>query len=616
MTEGGGGGGPELSIPEQESSRATERWVTPTQAIINSPDGSRAININPIFRDVLTKEGQRIGQVLEVTVPVNAGDQLASLDFRFKKDQQGDLQVLPGGWGSWSSSTAGETDKLIGMRTYDKSLGGKTTPFIEPGTGGEEIPKTEGRSYGWLGFRNLDPRDGESKENLVLGEIPSFDGIGGIRYRQEGDNIIVTVAKKLEGVTSQRPVTFRIFLGHAKPERQETALGKPKIMNQYADLMVVFSKELLKLVGNVPLMKDRAIGFSWAAYGPGITQKIIEEEIKARKGIDDTYTIDDGWEEASGSFRIDVRKFPNLAGLTQKMKEAGMKPGIWVCPFRVAGEGKGLPKEWFMKDEKGNPREIKLPNPVVGFLEKHIAKTRALDISIPEVRAYLADRFLDLAKMGFEVFKADYLSVPFTGQLQNKDKTSVEYYRQTFEEIRQRIRSELGKEIEIIGCGAPMMESIGLFNGMRITMDSALPNPEGMPVIGKTVPFLKRIPGLLQLYSKSNTGMYHDAVAVAGRRTLLFKGVHGLILDGIHIADEDIPLNPDKRNRLNQSILAINRLGASNLFVGDSLVRAGERGRQAWRDFIDIFKRGNVDLMFGDRRLPKIPRRFSLPKAA
>lgn len=590
MTEGGGGGGsPDNPGLEQGSSRAPERWITPNQAVINSPDRPRVAGISPIFRDVLTKEGHKIGRVMEVEVIANPGDTQASLDFRFQKDQEGNLQVLPGGWGSWSSSTAGTTDKLIGMRPYEKSLGGKTTPFIEPGPGGEKVSKTGGRSYGWLGLRNLNLRDGESKENLVLGEIPSFDGVGGMIYRQDGDNIIVTVTKNLEGVTSQKPVTFKIFLGQAKPERQEIAPGKFKIVNQYADLMMGFSKELSKLVGSVPLMKDRAIGFSWAAYGPGITQGIIQKEIEAGKGVYDTYTIDDGWEEASGNFRINLSKFPDLAGLAQQMKEAGIKPGIWVCPFRVAGEGKGLPKEWFMKDEKGNPMAVKLPMPL-GILEKYVAKTRALDISVPEVRAYLADRFLELAKMGFEVFKADYLSVPFTGKLQNKDKTSVEYYRQTFEEIRQRIRGELGKEIEIIGCGAPMMESIGLFNGMRITMDSASPNPEGMPVIGKAVPFLKRIPGLLRYFSKLNTGMYHDAVAVAGRRTLLFKGAHGLILDGIHLTDEAVTLDPDKKDRLNQSILALNSLGIGNLFVGDSLARIGEQGRQVWRGFINQFK--------------------------
>lgn len=600
MTEGGR---PETPTPEQIVFGTPERFVTPTRAIIDSPDGSRPIGVNPIVRDVLNEEGQKIGRVLEVEMIANPGDLQASLDFRFQKDPQGNLQVLTNGAQSWSSSVAvGKhadlpvvkiTEHLVGMRPYEKSLGGKTVPFYDPGPREDNVPDTEGRSYGWVGFRDLDPSNSEAKKNLILGVIPGFDGLEGIRFKKDGDSIVVTVSKNLEGVTSQRPVTFKVFLG-SSDRRQK-----------YADLMLAFSGELSKLV-KIPLMKDRVIGFSWAAYGPGINQQVIQQEIEAGKGILDTYVIDDGWETDSGSLEVDTKKFPDFADLPRQMKEAGIEhPGLWIAPFKIKGQSADqlykLHPDWFMKDEHGKPAHL----PITG------EGSLMLDISVPEVRTYLIARLTNLAKMGYEVFKADFLAVPFTHQLQNNDKTSVEYYREFFEEFRQSVREQLGKEVEIIGCGAPMMESIGLFNGMRMTGDSAMPNLEGWPGIGGAVPFLKRIPGLLGLYSSINTGMYHDALAVGGRRTLPLNGAYGLIWDGVHLGvDERIPLNPGRRERFNKSLLALNRLGIGNFFVGDSLERIGEQGRQAWKGFISIFKKGNVEIDGEYRKIPAIPKRF------
>lgn len=240
-----------------------ERWVIPHQAVINSLDRTRVIDITPNFKQLSSKEGEPIGQVLEATVEISPGDMQASLDFTFKTNAQVPYDVLTNGWQSWSSSVvAGQhRDQLIGMRPYDKSLGGTTVPFFEPGPGGVKIPQMEGRGYGWVGFR-----DAKGGDNSVLGITPSFDSVEDIRYRQEGTQVIVSARKNLEGVTSQRPVTFKVFLGHA---------------DRYADLMMAFSEKLSKLTGNVPLMKDRVIGFSWPTYGTKVTQTDVKLEIEA-----------------------------------------------------------------------------------------------------------------------------------------------------------------------------------------------------------------------------------------------------------------------------------------------------------------------------------------------
>lgn len=594
----GGGGGSGIPIPESVSSNTPERWIAPHQAIINSPDGRRSVDISPSFRPILSKEGQQLGQVLEETVEVNPGDQQASLDFVFKKDSLGHYYAITNGAQSWSSSVGKvghNADQMVGMRPLEKSLGGKTVPFYDPGPGGQKIPGGEGRSYGWVDFR-----DGEFRENLFLGVIPGFDSLESIRYRQEGDNMVISVIKNLEGVSTNRSITFKVFLGSGDPRR--TASSRI----QYADLALAFSRELSKSV-DVPLMQDRAIGFSWPVYGKEVAQADVLREVTAGKGILDTYIIDAGC-VASGSLEVNKAKFPDLDALIQQTKEAEIKPGIWVAPFMIAEadvkklEKEGiLRQEWLMRDQHGKPRRIPLPG-ITGLFERSFM----LDISNPDVRKYLNGKLVGLAKAGFEVFKADFLMVPFTGQLQNKGKTSVEYYREFFEKFRQSVRDQLNKEIEIIGCGAPVMESIGLFDGMRMTGDSSVPLETFAPFPN----IVKRLTRTQLIGGKVNTELYSDAVAAGGRKTLPLNGSYGLIWDGIHITDEDIPLNPDQKERKNKSLLALNRLGVNNLFVGDSLAKAGEEGKAKWRNFIGIFKKGNVDLVFGDSILPKIKEKY------
>lgn len=574
----------EGEVDERNLAGVPGEWLLPRKVELDS----RVVDINPIIRPVLNKEGRQIAQVLEVALEARPGSKQASLGFNFPTNPQGRYNVLTSGWQTWSSSvtTGMFADQLVGMKPYEKSLGGRTIPFIEPGVGNEKISDQEGRSYGWVGFRNT--KDGR---DIVLGVVPAFDTLENIRYRREGGNITVTVVKDLEGVTSQRGVRFQVFLGAVNPHQE----GK----FNYADLMVAFSKELSKVAGAVPLMDDRIIGFSWPAYGLGVTQAAVQQEVAAGRGLIDTYVIDDGWETVTGSLTVNRRKFPDLPGLVRHMRKAGIKPGIWVAPFKIKGGTGGLPAEWFVKDKQGRPMRMPFPQPL-----KYLENSFLFDISNPEFREYSLGRMLDLARMGFEVFKTDFLAAAFTGKLQNTDKTSVEYYRKYFEEFRQRVRDELGKEIEIIGCLAPMMESIGLFNGIRFTPDSAMPN------LGSLV---NRIP-LSYITAIFNTGMYRDAAAVAARRILPFRGVHALILDGVHIADKDVPLDSVKRERLNKSILALNRLGIGNLFIGDSLVRVGREDRQVWQDFINVFKRGNTELVFGKKKLPKIPERFAIPR--
>lgn len=560
-------------------------WIIPSQVTVNSESGTKSITVTPLNRELKDSKGQVEGSVIEVPIPIEPGAKTASIQFTLNLDTQHKYHVATEGWHSWSTSAHAtkipfglSQDQLVGGRLYEQSLDGESFPFWEPGKGREKIASNEGRSYGWVSFRNQ-----TTGENTALGVIPSLKEVEKIRYKKEGNKFVVRVEKDLEGINHQ-PL-FKIFLGQNNPRTN-------KDQGNYSNLLNAFSQELSSL-NDRATMNHRVIGFSWPVYGQGVTQEKVGKEIVAGKDIFDTYVIDDGWETFRGSLTFDQKKFPDIKGLIEKMRIAGIKPGIWLAPFMTDKAVMGLPMDWFMEDPKTGifRAPIDLPR-IEGDLKSVFQKPYGFDISNPQFRTYLSSKFVELADMGFEVFKVDFLAVPFTGELKGSDKSPVEYYRQTFGEIRQAVRRSLNKEIEFIGCGAPMMESIGLFEGLRFTWDSAFPNIEPLGArFGKLGSTLATSPVADLIMSRLNTGLYHDAIAVAAKRILMYQKAHGLILDGIHLNDKGIPLDREKQKRSAKTLIALSKnLGISNLFIGDSMTRIEERERNEWKEFVRQFK--------------------------
>ncbi len=535
-------------------------------------------------------------KIIELTTYTRPDDTFAQIEFTLPMEPEAPYQVSTGGWQSWSTSTFSKglfaLDNTVGPRRLHDALGLKTLPYIEPLSNTEDLHINEGRSYGIVNFRNM-----RSGENTFLGVIPSLETVEDIRYRVDGQQIIISVRKHLDKVEQEKERMFRIYLGQGNPRGSKgESLDDVNVHpGSYVDLLLAFNRELSGLPKNIPLMQNRIIGFSWAAFGPGVTQEKVTGELNAGKGVIDTYIMDDG-AFAPGSFmEIDRKKFPDVEQLTAQAKESGISPGIWINPFIVRSQDlHAVPPEYLMKDEGGNP--MQLPTSILSSTGHPLRPTQkpfGIDISRQEARQLIVDKVVRLAEQGFDVFKADFLSGPLLGHLQNKDKTPVEYYRLAFEEIRAGVRQKIGKEIEIIGCGAPMMESIGLFNAMRFTSDTALPNMEELPTYGEIISLANKLGIVDRFFSKSkNTEAYKIAASTAARRALLFRGVHGLILDGVHIADPKIVADTKIRGAINQVFLTLHTLGIDNITIGDSLVRLGTDGIYQLQEYITQFKEG------------------------
>ncbi len=217
---------------------------------------------------------------------------------------------------------------------------------------------------------------------------------------------------------------------------------------------------------NRPRIGEPLFGWaSWYHYYLEISESFLEKEIeviKEKKIQYKLFQVDDGYEKDIGDWLYTNKKFPSgIKSLAEKIRQSNMMPGIWTAPFSMSETSEVFKNHpnWAVKDEEGNP--------IVAY--KNWGKSiYALDTTNPDARRWLNETFSTLRNYGYGFFKIDFL---FAGMIPGKrylNVTPVEAYRMGMSEIRKAV-----KDAHILGCGAPLLPSIGYVDSMRIGADTA-----------------------------------------------------------------------------------------------------------------------------------------------
>ncbi|MBD3187017.1 hypothetical protein GF325_09335 [Candidatus Bathyarchaeota archaeon] len=243
----------------------------------------------------------------------------------------------------------------------------------------------------------------------------------------------------------------------------------PRCLDEYSVYVNKFMKaELWK---NVPF------GYcTWYYYYSKINEKEFLKNLEIAVDEDknpfftlDYFQLDDGFQPSKGQCgdwrRTDDEKFPRgLKPVVDAITSKGLNPGLWIAPFNAApfsDLAKAHP-DWLLRDRKGKP--------IKGcFISGKFQY--ALDPTHPGVLAFLHDLVTYLVQeIGFTYIKIDFLfsAIVDGGVFHDDEVTRIEAYRNAMMEIREAA----GKEVFILGCGAPLLESVGCVNGMRISADT------------------------------------------------------------------------------------------------------------------------------------------------
>jgi len=218
--------------------------------------------------------------------------------------------------------------------------------------------------------------------------------------------------------------------------------------------------------GVVAIRRAPTIWCSWYHYFTKVTEADMDENLATMAGLDlpiEVVQLDDGYEAEIGDWLELSGRFASLEGLISRIRGAGRRAGIWVAPFLVRSRSATarLHPDWLVRDPAtGEP---------VDAGHNWGQELFALDATHPAARGYLREVFTRFRALGIDFFKIDFIyagAIP--GRRHDGSITAIEAYRSGVELIRAAIG-----DAYLLGCGAPILPSVGLVDAMRISPDTA-----------------------------------------------------------------------------------------------------------------------------------------------
>jgi alpha-galactosidase len=199
---------------------------------------------------------------------------------------------------------------------------------------------------------------------------------------------------------------------------------------------------------------------TWYHYFTDVREEDVVENLAAMRRLDlgiSLVQVDDGYQAEIGDWLERSPRFPHpLTELTGRIRADGRRAGIWVAPLLVGARSKLAAQhpEWLVGGaDAGHNWDQQLA---------------ALDVTHPGAASYLQDVFHSLAEWGFEFFKVDFM---YAGALEGRrhaDTNAVAAYREAVRLIREAV----GPDATLLGCGAPILPSVGIYDAMRVSPDT------------------------------------------------------------------------------------------------------------------------------------------------
>lgn len=237
------------------------------------------------------------------------------------------------------------------------------------------------RSYGR--FQTLGPYRGDWDDPLLV--IYNAREQRGLAVGNESTGIIKRTSVFEDGMTLSSGTTmpdqnypFRRWLAPGQSWTSAPVFTAPYKDRNYQRVVSTTVQDYIRKYMGVRIEqiehKPLFVYNTWVPFGRGIDEKLVYELIDAAAecGIEE-FIIDDGWQNSSGSstamgdnkskvdWEINTEKFPNgLKPVFDRIKEAGMKPGIWLSVGRLDRDGEIVKDhpEWIVRDASGNITDL------------------------------------------------------------------------------------------------------------------------------------------------------------------------------------------------------------------------------------------------------------------
>jgi alpha-galactosidase len=333
--------------------------------------------------------------------------------------------VYAEGWQSWSPTTWYRSDDPA-----QRPLGRwQHIMRFRPGT---PLP---GRGVQGEGLLVVDPGDGAPAR--VYGTLDASAGVPSIRAVWHGDNVVVEADQPVQQWTTGTS--------------SDAAPGSHPALTSFGDRFGAANGA--RTEGSAP-----RVWCTWYRYFEDVTAADVQENLRAINELElpiDVVQIDDGWSLGTGEWTKPNPRFGSLADSVAAIRDSGRRAGVWLAPFSVGSRSDLAQRR---PDWLTGPAGYNWGDDLVG-----------LDLTHPDVRTYLADVFTDLRELGVDYLKLDFLySGAVPAARHDRDVTAIAAYRSGLALVRE----VMGEDAYILGCGAPILPSVGLVDAMRVSPDT------------------------------------------------------------------------------------------------------------------------------------------------
>ena len=268
------------------------------------------------------------------------------------------------------------------------------------------------------------------------------------------DDILLLGALDLSGRVELDGSTLKGFYEDGHESQWLIKRGKEdEVFAEYVSL-------LEKKFGKTRYERAPRVWCSWYSLYKWINEHVMRHALDSLEDLPfDVFQIDDGWQITHGDWEPSRKFHSGMDEMAGRIAATGRMPGIWLAPFmvtKISSIYRDHP-DWLLRDEHNRPIPVGITWEGVPY---------ALDVSHPAVLEWIDTLIRKVRGWGYSYLKIDFLYAGAIPGKRHQDIPREAVYRNAMQVIR-----EAAGDAYILACGAPIIPSLGLCDGIRVGPD-------------------------------------------------------------------------------------------------------------------------------------------------
>ena len=225
------------------------------------------------------------------------------------------------------------------------------------------------------------------------------------------------------------------------------------------EVFAAYSAELARVLGARSGNPGR-VWCSWYSFYNTISEQALTGVLEGMADLPfDVVQIDDGWQQANGDWEANADFPAGMDEVAKRIRATGRSAGLWLAPFIVAPTSRLFRNypDMVLRDEHNEP--------VIAAY--NWGPSYPLDVTREDARDWLANEMARVVNLGYDYLKLDFLySAALPGCYANDMGREAAYRLAS-----QVMRDAVGEDTYLLACGAPIVPSVGIYDGLRVGPD-------------------------------------------------------------------------------------------------------------------------------------------------